>query len=273
MISTEPNRGLPRPSAVKAVVHARGEGSPIVFLHGLFGDAEDFAPIDVRGRCLCVDLPGHGRAPLDQRAWEEAEGPGLARMARAVDEALEPLEAAHLVGYSMGGRIALWSALFGRRSWRSLTLLSASPGLSVPQERRHRVALDQARAEQIRAHGLPAFLTDWYRMELFADLRDRPGFSAQRDRRAQADPEAMATLIAAMSPGRQPDLWPHLEALRLPVLYVAGSRDRRYVRILERAASRSPQGRLDVIEGAGHSVHLERPAEVARRLESFFEGR
>ncbi len=247
-----------------------GDGVPVVFLHGFMGDGGDFEDVvSALGdgfRCVLVDLPGHGASPLGGGVW------GVERMGRAVEDGLEGVGEAHLVGYSMGGRIALWSATRGRRRWRSVTLVSASPGISEEKARRERVELDRRRGAAIREGGLEAFLRGWYEMEIFAGLRERPGFEATLARRAGGDPEVVAGLIESMSPGLQEDLWPALGEIGVPTLWVAGEEDEKYVEISRRAAARCPDGVWEVIPGAGHSVHLERPGLLGRQLRGFLRG-
>ena len=253
-----------------------GEGEVVVFLHGFFGDGEDFRGVaeglgEEGWRAVLLELPGHGASPFCAERWEEEPGTGIEKMGRAVEAQLgaEGVEGGHLVGYSMGGRVALWLALRGELTWRSLTVVSGSPGISEAEERRARAALDRGRAEAIRARGLGSFLEDWYQLDLFAGLRRREGFKETLRRRSGQDAEAMATLIEAMSPGNQEDLWPRLKDLAMPTLWVAGEEDGKYVEMLARAAAQTPTGELTVLEGVGHSVHLEQPVEFSRRLRRF----
>ena len=55
----------------------------------------------------------------------------------------------------------------------------------------------------------------------------------------------------------------------MPVQYVAGSRDEKYLQIARQVAERNPAIAVSVIEGAGHLIPLERPAELARALDEF----
>jgi pyruvate dehydrogenase E2 component (dihydrolipoamide acetyltransferase) len=107
------------------------EAPPLLFLHGFGGDALTWQYCLVafasRFRVIALDLPGHGRSTLDV-------GNGtLAEMVDWVDEAMAALGIAdaHLVGHSMGGKIAIALALAHPHRARSLSLISPA-GLGGP---------------------------------------------------------------------------------------------------------------------------------------------
>ncbi|MFL5826124.1 MAG: alpha/beta fold hydrolase, partial [Thermoleophilaceae bacterium] len=66
-------------------------------------------------------------------------------------------------------------------------------------------------------------------------------------------------------------VWDRLAAFACPVLAVAGELDEHYVRAAERIAAIVPDGRAELVAGAGHAAHLERPDEFARILAAFLE--
>ncbi len=246
----------------------RGDpGAPtVVIVHGFMGTGADFetliAPC-VEGRhFVVIDLPGHGKSmhclPGDRcadLAWMAGQ---LAAFLKAL-----PQESVELFGYSMGGRIALYTALYFGDKIQSLTLESASPGLMDEGHRRRRRALDAERAERLRSQPLKDFLDDWYAMELFASLKKYPEFDEMMKRRLQQDGQAMARVIEEMSPGAQPDLWPELHRLTIPTRWIAGGEDAKYVDICTRAARKSG-GRVQIVENAGHTVHLQSPQKIRR---------
>ena len=238
-----------------------------VWLHGFLGAPDDWDEVRSRlgpapGLEALPVLPGHGLRPTP--VPERLEGWLDALLEELAGD--DPLE---LIGYSLGARLALRLALRLPGRVRRLALLGAGVGLPGAQERVRRARLDDERAEQLRAQGLAAFLDDWYAQPLFATLRARPRFAEWRARREQGDAAALARALAVASPGRQPDLWPRLGGLALPVLWLAGEHDAPYAAALERAAARCPDGRAARVPGAGHAAHLEEPAALARLLGEF----
>lgn len=232
-----------------------------VLVHGFMGSGADFqkliAPCLDNRQFVLVDLPGHGDSvellPEGRPANLEWMGEQLAEMV-----AMLPEPQIDLMGYSMGGRVALYMALHHAKQVRSLTLMSASPGISDEQQRNRRCELDAERARRILGRDFETFLHDWYGMELFAGLRDSPGYQAMLNRRMNNDRKAVARVIEEMSPGAQPDLWPRLETLDVPSTWIAGDEDRKYVDICRRAAAPSG-GNVEIIDGVGHAVHVEAP--------------
>lgn len=234
---------------------------PVLLLHGFLGKGADWRAVraglpaawDVRA----PDLPGHGAAV------------GLAdySMDGAADLALAGVDGpADVVGYSMGGRLALHVAVTRPQAVGRLVLVAASPGIRAEPDRAARRALDGARAAAIAAD-LPAFLDRWYRMPLFASLPDglRRRLAAER---AHNDPAELAASLAGMGTGVQPWHGDGLAGISAPTLAVAGALDPKFVR-LARDMARAPAVEAAVVPGAGHSLPSEAPDALAALLTRF----
>jgi 2-succinyl-6-hydroxy-2,4-cyclohexadiene-1-carboxylate synthase len=244
----------------------------VVFLHGFLGDGRDWEVLEGRFAedfyCIFPDLPGHGenrqQLPVERLTFRWLEQ-GLKRLLLELN-----LPAAHLVGYSMGGRAALYAALYYPRLVKSLTLESASPGLANRRARQARRLLDEQRAMTICEKGLECFLDEWYQMPLFASLQRNPALiDSLRRRRNLNDPQAVARVIAELSPGRQPSLWGKLQKIQVPVLLMAGALDDQYTLIMNQMISRIADARLQIAPGAGHNIHLESPEWYVPSVQTF----
>ncbi len=234
----------------------------VVFLHGFMGSAADFGPVvnklvgrpgnrlGERVRCVRVDLPGHGSAPP---AATELSLPALATQLR--EQVLEPLGRPALVGYSMGGRLALQTALDHPQAVGELVLVSTSPGIADEAARAERRRADRERAARIRAD-YAAFLDAWYRLPIFGELHNTPGYVAMLDRRRQNDPESMARTIVELSPGRQPSNWNRLDALE-DTTWLVGADDPKYAALGDELAAVGH--RVIAAADAAHALHVERP--------------
>ena len=216
---------------------------------------------------MMVDLPGHGRAHFPQQ-------PALYTLDGTTQAVLSGIPApVHLVGYSLGGRLALRLALHHPERFLSLTLISASPGLPMVAERAARRRTDDALAAQLEQHGLNAFLAAWYAQDLFGTLPRKPALLRRLlARRRKNDAAELARMLRGCSVGRQPSLWPQLTKLRLPVLLLAGAQDEKYVRVMQQLQRQIPGAKLHVVPGAAHAVVEEQPARVARALKKFLGG-
>lgn len=244
-----------------------------VFLHGFMGSSRDFGPLcevlSAHRRCVRVDLPGHGRSVEALRSSPMTIGAMVEEVVGLLDH-LE-LEAVDVLGYSMGGRVAMLLAMRHPERVRTLVLESASPGIEGEKERAERARLDDARARAMREEGLERFLAGWYQLELFESLRAHPGFEAMVRERSRGDVQALSRVIAAASPGRQESLWSRLSELSMPTMWLAGQLDARYAAMSQRAAHRSG-GEVRIIEAAGHNAHLEAPGAVADAISEFWSG-
>jgi 2-succinyl-6-hydroxy-2,4-cyclohexadiene-1-carboxylate synthase len=249
--------------------------SPVVlFLHGFMGSSADWreimAALGDRAFCVAADLPGHGASlGLTTEAYT-SEG-----SARAVINTLDELEVEHpiIVGYSMGGRLALYLALRYPERFAGLFLESASPSLESVSVREGRRTADGSKAKRLESGDLEAFLRDWYRQPIFASL----AWEEQLPRRTievrrHNDPEELARSLRGMGAGSQPSLWGELEGLCVPVLALAGGLDEKYVRVSSRMAGINPRIESVVVPEAGHSVHAETPAAYISLLGRFLDG-
>jgi len=247
--------------------HAADRPARRVWLHGFLGCPADWDELRTRlkpslGGEMAPWLPGHGPRPTAVPSSLDEWLDDLLRELGGED----PLD---VVGYSLGGRLALRLALREPGRVRRLALLGVSPGLAGTAARASRLELDRARAAELRREGLEAFLESWYAMPLFATLRAHPRFAEWRMRRLDGDAVALADALLAASPGGQRDLAPDLADLAMPVLWLAGGQDPVYAALAPRAAERCPDGHWALIPGAGHAAQLEDPPAVAERIAAF----
>ena len=250
-------------------------GSPddpgILFLHGFMGSSADWkdlvAAIGDLAFCIAPDLPGHGASlELTPDAYT------MQGTARSVVHTLDELEVESpvIVGYSMGGRLALYLALRYPERCAGLFLESASPGLESESERTARRAADDEKAKRLESGDFEKFLRDWYRQPLFESLAKDEGLLRQTiAARRRNDPVELARSLRGMGTGRQPSLWAELEGLVVPALAVAGKLDGKYAGISSRMARVNQRVEAVVIPGVGHNVHDEAPAQYLALLGRF----
>lgn len=250
------------------MLHCETVGSadnpPLLFLHGFMGSCRDWTPIIGRLQdqfhCIAVDLPGHGQSRCDD--------PAQFAMPAAADAVIELLSylrigAIGLIGYSMGGRLALYLAVHFPERFTHLVLESSSPGLRTAAERATRRTWDEATAHKLETLPLTAFLDQWYAMPLFASLRSTPGYAALIKRRLDNDPAQLALSLRQIGTGSQPSLWAEWAQLTVPTTLIVGELDAKYVGISAEMHALNPQSQQIVIPDAGHNVHSERLQEFA----------
>jgi 2-succinyl-6-hydroxy-2,4-cyclohexadiene-1-carboxylate synthase len=241
----------------------------ILFLHGFMGNCHDFDQvINNLGEfcCLMVDLPGHGQTKVQQDSDYQ-----MPNVALALTRLLAELEIKQciLVGYSLGGRIALYLAIHFPQYFQGVILESASPGLSNQLERDRRIIQDYQLAAQLESSDLADFIQQWYSQPLFASFVQHPNYPQAIARRLGNDSYKLAKSLRLIGLGTQPTLWNSLEKLQLPLLLMVGELDAKFVMINQMMAQSYPQASLQIVEGAGHNVHFEYPAKFRKLLKHF----
>lgn len=250
----------------------RRTGEPVVFLHGFMGSSIDWRKVveilEGDFYCVCVDLPGHGRS-IGFYGRDAYTMPGTSRLLLHMLDG-EGLKDAHVVGYSMGGRVALHFAVHHPDRCRRLILESASPGLEHEQARRERRQIDEARARRLENGDLAEFLEEWYRQPLFATYQDHPDLLRRmiESRRAN-DPLELARSLRGMGTGEQPSVWERLGDMEIHALAIVGELDARFVETAERMAARMPNLQTSIVPNAGHNVHAEHPTAYAEIIRDY----
>lgn len=245
---------------------AAGSAPVWILLHGFAGSAAAWEPVAKHlplNRCyIGVDLPGHGGS-----AWPKP-GLTLQDVAKALAVMLQTLAVGPvtLIGYSLGGRLALQLALGYPEGVGHLMLVSASPGVAGATERDERRERDGRWAALLQEEGMAGFIAQWDEQALFNGGRSLDGAQRAwwRELRLAQDPEGLAQAIAAFSPGREPYVGPALSQCLLPTELVVGANDARYVIWGETMRDSMRASRLHVLDGVAHNVPLEAPNELAQ---------
>jgi 2-succinyl-6-hydroxy-2,4-cyclohexadiene-1-carboxylate synthase len=230
----------------------------LVLLHGFTQTRHGWDGVRAQlGRpALAPDLPGHGDAA--------GRRPASFGACAAYVRAFAP-ERFTLAGYSMGGRIALHTALTLGERVRRLVLIGASPGLADPAEREARRAADEALADRIEAIGIEAFAREWGAQPMFAGQSEPVAAAAHADR-LRNTPAGLAAALRGLGTGVMEPLWDRLGELGMPVELLVGERDEKFRAIAERMAAALPDARVSIVPEAGHAAQLERPDVVAAHL-------
>jgi 2-succinyl-6-hydroxy-2,4-cyclohexadiene-1-carboxylate synthase len=219
-----------------------------VFVPGFMQRGEAWAP--VAGRVaeryptLCLDFATHtlgGR--LDE--LRDAAPPGSA-----------------VVGYSMGGRLALQLAVREPERFAALVLVGSSAGIEDADERTARLADDLELATWIESAPIEQVVERWEAQPVFAGQPPEL-VAAQRAGRLSHSPRDLATLLRSAGQGASEPVWDRVAALPMPLVAIAGERDARYAAAARRLAELAPHGRAAAVFDAGHAAHLERPDDVA----------
>jgi 2-succinyl-6-hydroxy-2,4-cyclohexadiene-1-carboxylate synthase len=225
----------------------------VVFLPGFMQHADTWSPIAAAvGERYPVRL-------LDFETWTLDE---------RLDEIRSAGSGAVVVGYSMGGRLALRAA-FGS-TVAGLVVVGTSAGISDAGERRRRTEEDRELARWIETHSIDDVVARWEANPVFAS-QSPDLVESQRAGRLAHSPADLARLLRTAGQGVMEPIWDRLGSLEMPVLALAGENDVTYRAAAERIASLVPRGSSGVIAGAGHAAHLEAPDAVADAILAFLD--
>lgn len=251
--------------------HGDDSLSAVVYLHGFMGDSGDWKEmadgLSDRLRVVAVDLPGHGLSLSLPNDCYSIEG-GATRVVELMDDI--GIEQFALVGYSMGGRMALHLAATYPARVTRLVLESATAGLKDEAARHDRIASDELKAKELEQLPLERFVESWYRQPLFASLADRPELLRQlMAKRGQNEPNELAKSLRRSGTGTMATLWDALKTIEIPTLCLAGELDPKYAALARQMAVAMPNCRAEIIPDAGHIVHLEQLETYIARLRAF----
>ncbi len=245
-----------------------GEGPPVTLLHGFTQSGKSWQEVITTmpqgWRWVVPDLRGHGETQT--RPGVECTMDGcLADLEMLWDHL--GVQRTHLVGYSMGGRLALHVA--ARKPERLLSLLTIGAHAGLEEDAREGRRLgDEALAQRIENDGLEPFVKYWTGLPLFAGLERRgPSFVAQlRAERMSNTVAGLACSLRGMGAGMMQPVWDDLARVTVPSTFVAGQLDHGYVASARRLAAVVANGRVEVVLRSGHAVHQERPEAFAHVL-------
>lgn len=242
----------------------------LVLLHGFTGSHLSWEALASRWAhryyVITPDLPGHGKTAYGAHP----ESLTMAATADRLSQLLHHLSItkACVLGYSMGGRLALHFAVQHADQVRCLILESASPGLDDPTERQERRTRDWALAQAIESRGLQWFVPFWANQPLFQNQPEWLKAKENKIRRTQS-PTGLAQSLRGAGTGEQASLWPQLPEIQVPVLLITGSQDQKFGVIAQRMAQRIPHARWVLVQESGHTVHGEQAERFYTLVNAF----
>lgn len=239
----------------------------LVLLHGFTGTTNtwnkviEYLPNTIK--IVAIDLIGHGKteAPKDSSRYSMIE------QVKDLEEIFNQLGLHYfnLLGYSMGGRVALSYAVRFPKRIKQLILESSSPGLHTEEEQLARRQADELLADEIEEKGIQWFVDKWENIPLFASQKTLPEQIQQaiREERLSQSEAGLANSLRGMGTGAQPSLWRKLIRLSFPVILITGELDPKFVQIAEQMLEQLQNAKHINVPNVGHSIHVENPEQFA----------
>jgi 2-succinyl-6-hydroxy-2,4-cyclohexadiene-1-carboxylate synthase len=238
----------------------------LIALHGFLGRPEDWRLVG--GKSWTAPSLWEGLSRLAFRSGINAfEAWADDFMAR--ENARENSEPSLLLGYSLGGRLAMHAAIARPDLFRALILVSVNPGLARREEREARLAHDQIWADRFRSEPWADVLAKWNGQAVLAPPPKPAGnfISLQREE-GDFDRELLARSLTAWSLGAQDDLRERLRNLPIPVLLLSGEHDSKFT-ALQAGLAFGSRIQHQIIQQAGHRVPWDNPKAFLQAVQKF----
>ncbi|MGJ8726089.1 MAG: alpha/beta fold hydrolase [Roseibacillus sp.] len=234
-------------------------------LHGALGQSGDW-------NAFSQAMAERGQACRGVELWRflECEGIGLVDWAAAFNSEVRAAgeKENYLVGYSMGGRLALHALLDDPDLWTKAVIVSAHPGLCDEQEKLERMASDAEWAGLALTSDWKQFLQRW---DTQAVLRGKLAEEPDPRMRLVNRRRAIARSFMEWSLGKQENLRGRLEEVTCPVLWLTGELDRKFTSLAQEVVPALAHGCHESLSSVGHRLPWEADELFVKLVEEFLE--
>ncbi len=215
----------------------------IVGLHGQLGMASDW-----NGVVYKMSEFGHEMRSVDLWSYLESRDVGLGEFGKELNEG--EADGQVLMGYSMGGRLALHALVDDPGRWKMAVIVSAHGGLD-DSDKAGRRAVDDEWSKKVRGMGWGEFLSEWNGQGVLGNdvMPDRMGLESRR--------EEIARSFGCWSLAEQEIILDKLAGIQIPVLFVVGGNDEKFVSQWRGVEDVMPMAECVEITGVGHRVPWE----------------
>ena len=249
-------------SSLSYHVNTYGKGEALLLLHGFTGDNSTWDTFisswKERYQVITVDIIGHGKTDCPN----EIEQYSIFAVVEQLREIIEKLGLikVNLLGYSMGGRLALAYYFKYPQTVNKLILESTSPGLRTEHERTERRIQDEKLGDSIIEYGIESFTNKWENIPLFQSQQALTDSVKQkiRNQRLANNPVGLANSLKGMGTGAQPSYWTEVPKLTNTLL-ITGDLDQKFVRIANEMTEINEILAHISVNNAGHAIHVEKP--------------
>lgn len=233
-------------------------------LHGFLGQPTDFqwCVRAVRESGLSVD----SISPDYLHVKELSASVSLKKWGQHFNHWVEKEPSSHhrvLFGYSQGGRLALHALKDNPEMWTAAVIVSANPGIEK-KERPARLKNDERWAQLFLTESFEWLLNEWNKQPVFAgSIQEPERFEKDYDRRI------LSECLYQWSAGHQEDFRKMLKEIQVPILWIVGSEDPKYVQMSREIEKLNPKIQVHVIEDSGHRVIFDQPQKLGRKIKDF----
>ena len=240
----------------------------LVFLHGFMGSHQDWEELATYASkdyyCLLIDLPGHGQT--SPQSFQETSSSLLTYIKTISNKPCD------LLGYSLGGRLALNLLSSDPDQFRKVIVESCHPGLESESLKKERKKQDEQLLQDVHTEGeFESFLHKWYHLPLFGKISQKKRFPELLLKRKRNSLPHLKRAITLFSLGNQNNLLLSLKINKTPLLYISGEDDHKYTGIGKHFTNMIPQSVHKIIPHVAHNTHFEDPQTFREVVLSFLK--
>jgi 2-succinyl-6-hydroxy-2,4-cyclohexadiene-1-carboxylate synthase len=247
----------------------------LFLLHGFTGSSSDWLNVcfqfDTGFNVYAIDLIGHGKSDSPNDVSYYSSG-SQANQIKCVIEKFKG-EKNVLLGYSMGGRLALTNAISYPDLIDGLILESSTAGIDDENEQKKRTERDTKLAEMIMTKPIEEFISSWMDQELFGTLKrfSNSKLDEMKKEKSKSSRTGLANSLRGFSTGLMKFSKDDLKCLKFPVLLLSGQLDSKFTKINSNLQKQFANAKHSVVKTSGHNTHLEEPKHFIQIVNKFLQ--
>ncbi len=235
-------------------------------LHGFLGLPTDWAPMVLNLKTMSPGI--HAPQIHLHNLWKDLQNlpsPSLKNWALQFAQKLPP-SGNILIGYSMGGRLAMHFPVWEQKKIAGIILLAAHPGILQDKEREARAEQDKIWADKFANQPWAEVVNEWNSQPVFQHDRIRPP-------RKESDfsRQLLQSALTHWSLASQENMIERLKEFQCPLFYIHGDKDQKFAEIGRYIKLQIPRLNQITVPG-GHCPHFSNPSGVLAPLKNFLNG-
>ena len=252
------------------------ESTFVFLLHGFTGSTNDWKEIiphlSKKFSYAAVDLVGHGKSESPENLELYLASSIINQLHKVIDHFTQ--KKFILLGYSMGGRVALSYAAKHPDKLSGLILESVSAGITDEKLREERIRSDENIIKMIEEKSLEEFVEYWMNQDLFATLKNWPKekLAAIKNSKLKIQKMGLINSLKGFGTGVMPPLDDKLDLIKCKTYLITGELDKKFTQINSELVKSFPSAKHVIVKNAGHNVHLEKPDEFGRLVNGYLTG-